>query len=423
MRRKLIGTAVSVLVLHVLVLMLVAAAPAATEKVIYSFTGGKDGAQPESDLIADSEGNLYGTTLRGGSTGNGTVFELKHSKEGWKEQVLYSFAGGPTDGLFPQGGLVFDKAGNLYGTTAQGGTSNLGTIFELSPNSNGGWTERVLYSYNPQSGALPQASLVMDGAGNLYGTTSSGQSDNSEVFELKRQSDDSWTEIVLHSFGGAPDGYDTSSSLLLDSFGNLYGTTIYGGSGLCNPHGGREAPPHGCGAVFKLSPGSNGTWSESVIYSFTRGGGYAVNPSGGLMLDEHGDLLGVSKAGGDVWGTVFKLTKSKKGWEQTVLWRFYGVPDGLFALGNLATDPDGDLFGVTSSGGEPGAVGTVFELKRSKNGGRAERVLHSFTGTPDGSQPQSGLLYLKGYLYGTTPQGGVTGCDGQGCGTVFEVTP
>ncbi len=414
------------------------AAPASTEKVIYSFTGGADGGQPMSDLTIDAAGNLYGTTSQGGvgcnGYGCGTVFELKRTKDGWKEDVLYSFTGA-SDGEGPQAGVIFDNVGNLYGTTVAGGSNGGGTVFKLEPNSRHGWTESILHSFTLVSGdgSRPQTDLVFDTQGNAYGATlwggSAGQSCHGfgcgVVFELTPHAKGAWTETILHVFAGAPDGATPSSSVVLDSAGNLYGMTAYGGAGPCNINGPRDAPVPGCGAVYELMHKTDGGWTETVVYSFVRGGGSAVTPSGGLILDNVGRLIGTSFAGGDRWGAVFELDQSRRGWDQSVLHRFYGNPDGIQPMGRLWTDAHGDLFGVTISGGANRVNGTVFELEPTKAGDWRERLLHAFGSGSDGMSPQAGLVSdSEGHLFGTTPQGGGSGCyGGTGCGTVYEVTP
>jgi uncharacterized repeat protein (TIGR03803 family) len=412
--------------------------PTATERVIYSFTGGADGASPASDLILDGPGNLYGTTEGGGTgtactDGCGTVFELKRTQSGWNEQVLYSFQGGK-DGALPGAGLIFDSAGNLYGTTSSNFGSECGTVFKLAPNGKGGWTESVLYSFDCKgsAGLYPSSDLVFDSQGNLYGTASQGGGGKCNVFfgytcgavfELTPQSNGSWTESTLHQFAGPPnDGGYPLSGVVLDSAGNVYGMTFAGGTGTCEVRG-----YLGCGFVYKLTP-SHGGWTETQIYVFPRGGGFARNPSSALILDKDGDLAGASQFGGDGFGTVFQLRPSQgKLWDQSVLYRFYG-PDGLYPNGKLAMDAQGDLFGVTDQGGTGASFsGTVFELERPKAGRWRERVLHSFVGGNDGAFPSAGpVLDGQGHLYGTTFQGGTgTLCNSNnlGCGTVYEVTP
>jgi uncharacterized repeat protein (TIGR03803 family) len=405
---------------------------AASEKVIYTFSGGDDGAGPISHLILDSAGNLYGTTSTGGTGtacglgyGCGTVFELKHTNDGWKKQVLYSFQSGD-DGAFPQAGLVFDAAGNLYGTTSSGGGSEgPGTVFKLMPTSKGG-TESVIYrfTFEGSSGTSPSSDLTIDAQGNLYGTTAQfgdlecPEVDCGTVFELIPHSDGTWLESTIHQFAGGPgDGAMPSSGIVLDSAGNVYGLTNAGGAGKCDAVSGQP----GCGIAYKLTPG-DGTWTETVLYSFARGGGRAVNPSAGVILDRAGLLFGTTGAGGDGEGTVFTLNQSKKGWDQTVIHRFYGNPDGIGPAGQLTRDGQGNLFGVTVAGGLSRYNGMVFELYRA-SGDWKERVVHQFAGGADGENPEAGLVSDgHGHLYGTTFRGGLTTCPG-GCGTVYEITP
>jgi uncharacterized repeat protein (TIGR03803 family) len=410
------------------------AAPASKEKVIYSFTGGADGGQPMSDLTIGADGNLYGTTSQGGvgcvGNGCGTVFELKRTQDGWKEQILYSFAGG-NDGAIPEAGVVFDKAGNLYGTTVAGGNNQggTGTVFKLSPNSHGGWTESVIgYADSPTG------DLVFDDNGNLYGANSQGGSGGTScngfgcgtVFELTPQAGGSWKETTIHLFEqNSSDGVIPSSGVVLDFAGNVYGETLYGGAGACD-RGGINNNAHGCGAIYELTPNPGGSWTE-IVYSLVRGGGFGIFPSGGLLLDQAGRLLSTTQQGGDGFGTVFELRESqKKGWQQSVLHRFYGHPDGVQPAGRLAEDAHGNLFGVSAYGGSVPTrfgYGTVFELARSGDGWK-EKVLYRFSGGTDATNPQTGLvLDTQGRLYGTSQSGGNgTGCDG-GCGTVYEVVP
>jgi uncharacterized repeat protein (TIGR03803 family) len=416
-----------------------AAEKPASERIIYSFGGGSDGANPQSDLILDSAGNLYGTTRYGGSgiacgsSGCGTVFELKRSQSGWKEEVLHGFAGG-IDGIYPAAGLVLDNAGNLYGTTVTGGANYEGTVFRLTPNTHGDWTESILYTFdsNGSAGTNPTADLVFDSHGNLYGTTefgaSGGKSCNDNgcgaVFELTPQTNGSWTETTVHVFTDTDgDGATPSSGVVLDDAGNVYGATVYGGTGTCQTSGYPYAPTVGCGTIYRATL-SSGTWTETVLYNFARGGGHAVNPSWGLILINTGDLLATSLAGGDGWGTVFELKELKKGWEQGVLHRFSGNPDGNLPVGKVEMGQNGDLFGVTSNGGSGFLQGMVFELKPSETGTWKERILHSFVGGKlDGDSPQAGVVVGPyGNLYGTTYAGGSGTCN-TGCGTVYEITP
>jgi uncharacterized repeat protein (TIGR03803 family) len=381
-------------------------------QILYSFTGGSDGANPYSDLTLDSGGNLYGTASAGGHVKNGycdygcgTVFELQHSQNAWTETVLYTFQGG-TDGYNPVGGVIFDKAGNLYGTTEeQPNECNQGNVFKLSPGANGIWTETVLYSFTCGTGYNPTTDLAFDSKGDLFGTASD------TVFELIPQANGTWNEVTLHQFNGGTDGAGPISGVILDSGGNVYGTTLGGGAGNCY---------RGCGIVYKLTPGPHNNWTETILYNFARGGGAAVNPSGGLILANPHQLLGTTTAGGDGLGTVFELTKSQS-ILQSVLYRFYGTPDGSMPIGQIIS-VNGLLFGVTLDGGSRG-LGTVFKLLPSEGRSWRETILHSFSDVSgDGSYPEAGLVAdSEGHLYGTTSRGG-KGCN-RGCGIVYEITP
>jgi uncharacterized repeat protein (TIGR03803 family) len=401
-------------------------AAASTVKIIYSFAGGADGAYPYSDLIMDAAGNLYGTTNAGGGASScGTAFELTHAKDGWKHQVLYSFGNSSNDGCGPTAGLVFDSAGNLYGTTAGGGFNcggGCGTVFKLAPNSHGGWTESILYSFTGSNGdgAYPNTDLIFDSKGNLYGTTWGGGRGHGcfiegcgTVFTLARNSDGTWTEDTVYVFAGAPDGSHPASGLVLDADGDIYGTTVYGGAEDC------EDGPKGCGSLYKLTPNSGGGWTETLLYSFHRFQGTAKNPSGGLLFTADGQLVGSSSLGGDRSGALFQLQKTKKGWEQTVLYRFYGSPDGEYPVGRLVIGPNGDLYGATTFGGMNANkyYGTVFELEHV-SGRWKERVL--FNANSAAYNPQAGpTVDSRGHVYGTFASGG----QGNNFGAVYEIIP
>jgi uncharacterized repeat protein (TIGR03803 family) len=270
-----------------------------TVSVLYSFSGGSDGAEPRAGVVFDRTGNIYGTTVGGGnpicSGGCGTVFKLRHNPDGsWTESVIHSFAGG-RDGANPFGGLVVDSKGNLYSTTYYGGTG-FGTVFALKRTKQG-WVKRTLHSFQggPSDGGNPYlGSLILDSAGNLYGTTEDGgKSGSGTVFELVRKPDGSWTEKLLYSFAGA-DGGTPESGLAFDAVGNLYSTTLGGGA-------------NGRGVVFKLTPNSDGTWTDTTLYSFDLGsdGFYSF---AGVILDRSGNLYGTTSSGGlDDAGTVFKV--------------------------------------------------------------------------------------------------------------------
>jgi len=373
-------------------------AQAPTYAALYAFSAGTDAAQPFAGLVRDKAGNLYGTTASGGAFGYGTVFKVDTSGN---ETVLHSFSG--VDGAIPLAGLVRDKAGNLYGTTAYGGASFMingdsgdGTVFKVDTSGN----ETVLHSFtNSPDGAQPVASLVMDKSGNLHGTTVGGGASNfGTVFEV----DTTGKETVLHSFSGVDGGFP-EAGLVMDKAGNLYGTTASGGSA-------------NAGTVFKLA--TSGT--ETVLHSFTDVPDGAV-PNAGLVRDEAGNLYGTTAFGGAFGddpfpstGTVFEVDTNGT---EIVLHSFSGV-DGGFPEGGLVRDKAGNLYGTTADGGASLIInvnvgdGTVFEV--DTNG--TETVLHSFSGV-DGQSPLAGLVRDKtGNLYGTTAFGGSSGN-----GMVFEL--
>ena len=272
-----------------------------TETVLYNFSSGGGYGNGSYSLWRDTAGNLYGTMLYGGTYGEGMVFQLSPSRDGaWTETVLYSFGNGG-DGQNPESGVIMDAAGSLYGTTVQGGIycpslSGCGAVYELSPSQGGSWTETVLHSFDGSDGLRPWASLIFDSAGNLYGTTQeSGLYNYGTVFELSPTEGGGWTETVLHNFNqGGHDGWSPLAALIWDTAGNLYGTTLYGGTNLY-------------GTVFELSPRQGG-WTETVLYNFDN-----LNLGGSLfgtvVMDRAGDLYGTTEEGGlYYYGAAFELT-------------------------------------------------------------------------------------------------------------------
>ena len=374
-------------------------------KILYSFQNQAAGGYPYASLISDKAGNLYGTTFGGGGNacefGCGTVFKL--TPDG-TETVLHTFTGG-SDGSLPRGSLIMDKAGNLYGTTESGGSGGgdcgCGTVFKLAPDG----TETILYSFKAgNDGYSPFGGVIADKAGNLYGTTLEGGNGGGSGIVFKLAPDG--TETVLHAFSGT-DGSSPFAGLIADKAGNLYGTTSGGGSGDVEC---------GCGVVFKVAP--NG--AETVLYSF-KSFDDGRTPFGGLMADKAGNLYGTTTVGGSGTacsigcGTVFKLAPDGT---ETILYAFKGGKDGAEPYGGVIEKSD-SLYGTTTYGGDIGCdegfgCGTVFRIAS----GGVEKVLHAFpSGTQDGYGPYASLLAGKaGTLYGAAYSGG----SGQ-LGTVFEL--
>ncbi len=271
-----------------------------TETVLHQFTSGADGAAPFSSVILDPRGNLYGAVTSGGIHNAGVVYKLTPTASGpWAETILYTFLGKP-DGASAWGAPAFGLAGHLYGTTNSGGTADRGTIYELTPNSGGPWTEQVLYSFHGTDGADLFAGLTPDASGNLYGPAETGGSANCGVaFELAKNAGGQWTYTILHNFLGvsAGDG-ENPNALIFDAAGNLYGTTV--GGGVDNP-----------GTIFKMTPQPSGVWTETVLYSFTAGSTGAY-PSAPLVMDGAGNLYGTTlwggRAGDTTGGVAFEFT-------------------------------------------------------------------------------------------------------------------
>ena len=393
----------------------IAAGP--THKYLFSFTNLR-GTGPEGGVIADTAGNLYGTTDFGGKSNDGVVFKLSPPALGqtaWTEKVLHAFSG--TDGVHPYAGLVADSAGNLYGTTHDGGAAGIGLVFELSPPAAGktAWRETVLHSFNGADGDNPGAGLIADSAGNLYGTTDfGGKSGDGVVFELSPPAagQTAWTETVLHAFNRA-DGYAPVAGLIADSAGNLYGTTLFGGGGNC---------PNGCGTVFELSPPAAGqtAWTETVLHAFDGTDGEL--PYAGVIADSAGNLFGTTAYGGPLHndGVVFELSPPGAGrtaWTETVLFAFHGT-GGQFVAAGLIADSARNLYGMAGEGGRADD-GVVFKLSPPAAGQTAwtKTVLHSFNGA-DGGDPLAALIADgAGNLYGTAYRGGA-----HDAGVVFELT-
>jgi len=303
---------------------------------LYSFQGPpNDGEIPYSGVVFGPDGSLYGTTEDGGQYGRGTVYRLRPSPAvchsvvcPWEETVLHSFGSGD-DGEFPgYGNLVFDQAGNIYGTTEDGGSGTLGVVFELTP-SNGSWTESVLHSFVEEKGYYPFSGLIFDSSGNLYGTTSAGGTDDTGVVYELSPSGSGWTENVLASneFKNA----DTCSGVVMDGQGNLFGT-----AGCFS----------GGGGVFELTP-SNGSWTFNVLYTFSAS---STGPRDSPTLDAAGNVYGTSSGTGLFnEGEVFKLTPSNGGWTYTSV--SFNGSNGSDPMGSVILDAAGNIYGTAYYGG------------------------------------------------------------------------
>ena len=433
---------------------------AQTESIVYSFNGVSGGANPTSQLIADKAGNLYGTTL---GPSDGTVFELIRLTGGQVEEVtLHSFSG--SDGSGPLGGLVMDSKGNLYGTTYEGGNYGSGVVYELQPTATGSWDFTVIHNFHYDGvsnfdGLHPAATLVLDGKGNLYGTTEIGGTglcneatdtinrtvsppkggssySCGTVFEVSPQKGGNWSEQVIHNFQGT-DGGLPLASMIFDRGGNLFGTTASGGfdGNLCV-----GVWVSGCGTVFELARNSNGSWTESVLYYFQEnqtGVSDSSVPASGLRFDAAGNLFGANGGVFQEGGALFELSPGSGGsWTETTLINLDNEAAGFGAVGNPLQDSVGNLYGTTQYGSAPGASdsrsrgndsarppkpfgpGTVYKLSPTESGSWTATWLHTFGTGTDGIAPAAGLLRMGNALYGTTLDGGANGY-----GTVFRLVP
>jgi uncharacterized repeat protein (TIGR03803 family) len=329
-----------------------------TEKVLHSFGNGTDGANPRSGVIFDAAGhNLYGTTISGGTSGMGTVFELMPTAGGWSEKVLYSFDG--TDGDAGWDRLIFDDAGNLYSTTTVGGAYGQGTVFELRPNASGGWNEKVLRNFGSGTdGAQPQGGLIFDSVGNLYGaTTYGGTEGEGAVFEMSPLASGGWTETLLHSFAGGADGANPFAGVIFDAAGNLYGPTYWGGA----------SSGYGTVYELVPTTGGGWT-EETLFSFPNNYGADGSNPWPGVTLDSAGNIYGTTPYGGGAdpgSGTAFELRLTAGGsWACELLHTFgNSATDGATpTFTRLIFDAAGNIYGLTGNGGAYGA-GTLFEIK------------------------------------------------------------
>jgi uncharacterized repeat protein (TIGR03803 family) len=398
-----------ILTLLATVTILLSAASASSTKVIYSFAGGNDGEYLDTDLVMDPAGNIYGSTVQGGDFGSGTVFQLSPSSTGWIHTVLYSFKGG-TDGGEPYKGVTLDAHGNVYGTTVTGGGGSCeggcGVAFKLT-NSGGVWTQSVIHAFTGGSdGSGPGSGLTFDRYGNLYGMTPTGGAFGlGTVYLLHPRSDGSWKLFVVHAFTGGNDGSSGSAGrLILDSSGNLYGVTTVGGA-------------NGKGVVFEITRTVTGP-QLIPLYAFKDQPDGAL-PYGGLIFDKAGNLYGTTYyAGANDVGTVYKLTHSNGAWTENVLYSFKGGTDGSSPISTLVSDALGNLYGTTSDGGTSCACGVIFKLSHS-SGTWIESVPYRFPGAPGAGFSYNGMVSdSAGSFYGATTHGGPAND-----GTIYKFTP
>ncbi len=424
-------------------------ATAATLSTLYSFTGLEDGGFPEAGLVMASTGAIYGTTSTG-ATGWGSVFELAPSNGGttWTETTIYDFTGG-ADGGTPVADLAIGKGNILYGTTYNGGAHGYGTVFQLSPQTGGGWTQKVLYSFTGGAdGANPAAGLaILSSNGVLYGTTyGGGNAGYGTAFEMT-PSANGWSEKVLYSFQSGTDGANPVADLVIGTGGTLFGTTSQGGSITITNEPPSCTTTTPCvepawGTVFALTPKGGGAWTESVLYTFT-GASDGGTPEAALLATKSNVLYGSTFWGGKTTacpvgdypqgcGTIFELSlpTGSETWAETVLYAFTGhSPDGAHPYGRLGISASGELFGTTFAGGAnvddcmPDSYtgcGTIFYVKppATPGGVWTKNNIIAFPGSPGGGMPNGLVLGTSGTMYGTTNVGGNTG----GYGTVFEMT-
>ena len=434
---------------------------AAAEKTLIAFKGYpvngelQTGSLPDGTLLRDANGALYGTNMGGGAYYNGTVFKLTPPAPGqtaWRFSLLYTFTGG-ADGGFPNPNLVMDSSGALYGTTGEGGTwLNQGIVYKLTPApGETQWKLTVLHTFYSNyadgggDGANPGAGLIMDRAGALYGTTANGGNmvanyeGSGTVFKMTPldSAKTKWQETILYTFQGGADGHNPRATLTFDSAGALYGSTLYGGTGNCVDF---LNYPQGCGTVFKLTPPSAGhtTWSKATLHSFAAGADGWI-PQGKLLLDRYGSVYGVTYQGGRGactdellniigCGVVFRLAPPitlNSPWTESVIHDFSG-PDGAAPQGGVIFDASGALVGATSAGGPVsygvvGSYGVVYRLVPPPTGRTAwtESVLYDFDISTSGDYAVGELVAdPQGHLFGVSYKGGANLA-----GTVFEILP
>ncbi len=404
-------------------------ASAAKERVLFSFLG-FNGAYPRAGVALDAAGNVYGTTEEGGpgstSQGYGIVYRLTPTQRGhWRGHVLHAF-GGKNDGIFPTSGVMVDGVGNVYGAVSNGGAGNSGIVYELSP-ANGRFRYRIIHAFSGMDGSYPDSALVMDAAGNLYGTTVSGGPGGSlqaqgsvegagVVYRLRPQSGGSWKDKTLNVFN-VDESLNPNSPyapVLIGSDGTLYGTTEYGGVEC--PKGGAM----GCGTAFALTTGSSKP-KLTDLHAFAQENTDGYFPVTGLVADGRGNLFGAVGGGLQMGGVIYELSPTKSGpWTETIVRAFVpgSGPDG-YGPGGLVFDKGGNLWGTQGGGGKYGG-GVLFEMRPQPSGKWSYTVVYTFGRNQDAAGPLPDALVLDraGNLYGAAFEGGE-----DNVGAVFEVTP
>lgn len=380
------------------------------EEVLWNFTGHADGADPTHGVSADAAGDLYAGTISGGADDEGTIDELIPFSKKYAETTLVLFDG--PNGDSASSDFAIDRSGKIFGNTIYGGRYGAGTAFSISTKRHA-VRERVIWSFGGQNdGVFPDAGMVLDRNGALYGTTPvGGPFGGGNVYKLARAGG-RYQETILHDFGGGADGKYSAAPVTLRAHGAIYGTTGGGGNGCQN----------GCGIVFKLTPAGS-RYKESALWSF-RGGTDGSGPESGVTFDATGAIYGTTYFGGGTrcasgygCGTAYKLTPSSSGYTEHVIWAFGKGTDGDYPLSNVVIGTHGRLFGTTQQGGTRFA-GILWELIPSGSG-YIERVLFDFGDSDVGGDPEGTLISdVRHRLYGTTYIGG-----SGGVGTVFRLTP
>src|SRR5215475_12288748 len=388
-------------------LLATAAWAANSTKLIYSFGGASDGEYTDTELVMDSTGNLYGSSVQGGTFGGGTVFQITPAGV---HTVLYNFTGG-ADGGEPYKGVTLDSHGNLYGTAVTGGgggcEGGCGVLYKLTKTGST-WTQSVIHTFTGGTdGSGPGSPVAIDKQGNIYGTTPTGGANGVGVVYQMKPNGSGWTFKVIHAFTGGTDGSGGSAGrFFIDTAGNLFNVCTTGGA-------------QGFGVVYEISP-NQGKWKFTTLYAF-KDQPDGASPYGGVVFDKAGNLYGTTYyAGAHDLGTVYKLTRTGATWTESVLYSFKGGMDGASPISSLVADTAGNFYGTTSEGGATSCgCGVIYKLAKNASGKYTESVVYRFPGQPSAGFAYNGMINGKaGSLYGATVHGG-NGNDG----AVYQFTP